>query len=159
MICAIICSIYGLTRCIQSLVVAACRFWKIFDHAYTFYKYLENASEILQALQKDCSMEFFRKFFDEICKKSMHFLCNVPNFASFCYQFLLNFIFQKKQMKIYFGILTKFSMQVFIFTSNEKLSRGYNLFTSRNFLYFDYQKLSCRAIFIYYVKMWLFKVF
>ena len=71
---------------IAPLVEASRRFWKIFDVAYNFYKILENASKILQALQKDGSMEIYRKFFDALCKKSVHFLCNIENFASFCYQ-------------------------------------------------------------------------
>ena len=45
--------------------------------------------------------------------KNLHFLFNIHNFASFCYQFLQKFIFQKKiKLKIYFGIFTKFSMQL-----------------------------------------------
>ena len=55
----------------------ACRVWKNFDVAWTFNKILENASKILHALQNDCSMEVLRKFFDAVCKKSMHFLCNI----------------------------------------------------------------------------------
>ena len=45
---------------IVTVVEAACKFWKILDVAYTFYKVLENASKILYALQSDCSMDFFR---------------------------------------------------------------------------------------------------
>ena len=47
----------------HTLVEAACSFWKVFDAAYLFNKFLENASKILHSLQNDCSMEVFRKLF------------------------------------------------------------------------------------------------
>ena len=59
------------------LVGAACKFWKISDVVYTSYKIFEIVSKILYALQIDNSMEVFRKIFDALCKKSMHFLRNI----------------------------------------------------------------------------------
>ena len=47
-----------------------------------------------------CSMEVSEKFFDSLCKKSIQFLCNIQKLASFCYQFLLNCIFQKNQLSV-----------------------------------------------------------
>ena len=63
-------------------VKAACRFSKIFDVAYTFYEILVNASKILHALQNECSMEVFRKLFDALCEKTVHFLCNIQKKVS-----------------------------------------------------------------------------
>ena len=60
-------------------------------------------------------MDFFWEIFlDVFYKKSMHFPCNIQHFASLGYQFLhvAFFIFQKNHLKIYFGILTKFPMQL-----------------------------------------------
>ena len=87
----------------------ACMFWKIFDVACTFYKILENACIILQALQYDCIMEVYRKFFDALCKKSSHFLCNKQKFLQVFVITMQNFILQKKHC-IYFNIFTKFFM-------------------------------------------------
>ena len=50
----------------DTLVEAACKFWNIFDVASNFYKLLENAKQILHALQNDCCMETFRKIFDAL---------------------------------------------------------------------------------------------
>ena len=41
---------------VAPLVQAACRFWKIFGVAGTFYKNLEKKSKFLHVLQIDCSM-------------------------------------------------------------------------------------------------------
>ena len=71
---------YVFSQLTGSLVETASRFWKIFDAACTFYKILENASKLLHALQTDCCMEAFRKFFDVLSKKFIHFLCNIENF-------------------------------------------------------------------------------
>ena len=65
---------------LHQLVEAACRFWKIFDVAYTFYKILEIASKFSHALQHDCSMEVSRNIFDSLCKKSIQFLCNIHTY-------------------------------------------------------------------------------
>ena len=57
--------------------------------------------------------KFLENFSMHFAKKLCIFLWKIQqNFASFCYQFLQNFILQNNQLKIYFGIFTKFFMQL-----------------------------------------------
>ena len=118
----------------------ACMFCKTFDVSFTFYKILENACRILQALQNDCIMEVYRKFFDALCKKFSHFLCDIQKFLQVFVITMQNFIFQKDHY-IYFNIFTKFSLQL------RKFSCALFNITCNGAIFYDY------------VKIWLFKQF
>ena len=72
------------------------QFLKDFD---VFSEILEKTYEILQALQYDCIMEFFRKFamhFAKICAFSVQ---HTKFFASFRYHFSQNFFLTKKSFE------------------------------------------------------------
>ena len=62
---------------LTALVETECRFWKIIDVAYTFYKNLENASKFYMRCRMIAAWKFFKKF---RCIFRMKDLCNLQFF-------------------------------------------------------------------------------
>ena len=79
-------------------------------------------------------------------------------FSNFCYHFLQNFTSQKMQLNIYSESLTKFPCTLHIIACNQKLGCGYNLFILR-IIFLLTSEISISAVFYYYIKRGLFKVF
>ena len=80
------------------------------------------------------------------------------NFANFYYHFLQNFTSQKMQLNIYLDSFTKFPSTLHIIACNQKLGCGYNLFILR-IIFLMTSEISISAVFYYYIKRRLFKVF
>ena len=85
---------------VNALVEAACRFWKIFDIAFTFYKILKNASKILHALQNDCSMKGLENFSMHFAKIHCIFYATYRTLQR-SYHFLQKFYFKKSIEKLF----------------------------------------------------------
>ena len=158
----------GSTKKSFTLFEDACRFWKIFDVACPLFKNSEKACKILQALQNDCSMEVFRKFFDALCKKFMHFLCNIQIFLQISVITRKILFLKTNQLKIYFGIFTKYSMQLGKFSMHDthysllhaiKKRVVLIIYSFRGLFLSWLLKNSSPAIFYYNVKTWFSKEF